>query len=136
MIPHRRLRVETPRFRRVATPIFQPLKKQCCRLAAVEDSHRKFMRLDCSLKQAILRPKPQDEPVRLHFFGPHALVTSNLVGQGENLAREGGDTARWLVGVRQSGFDPRPRKGATPPRVAIRNGSNSFDPRPRESGDF
>jgi hypothetical protein len=44
------------------------------------------MRLDGADEQAITRPIPRDELVQLHFFAPQARVTSDLAGQGDDLA--------------------------------------------------
>lgn len=59
---------------------------RCCRALTVEDSHCESMRLDMLYEQAVTRPLPHDELVQLHFFAPQARFTSDLAGQGDDLA--------------------------------------------------
>jgi hypothetical protein len=59
---------------------------RCCRTLTVEDSHSESMQLDGFHEQAITRLLSHDELVQLHFFAPQARVTSDLAGQGDDLA--------------------------------------------------
>lgn len=59
---------------------------RCCRTLTFEDSHRESMRLDVWHEPAITRPIPHDELVHLHFIAVQARVTSDLAGQGDDLA--------------------------------------------------
>ena len=60
---------------------------RCCITLVARDSHRESNRLDRRHEQAITRPLPHYELVRLHRLTEEAWVFADLAGQGDDLAR-------------------------------------------------
>ena len=60
---------------------------RCCRTLTLEDSHRESMRLEGLHDEALTRPVPHNELVRLHCRAAQAGLITDLAGQGHYLAR-------------------------------------------------